>query len=90
MREHRIEFRSSDEERKIFEEAAFFLGMNLSSFARKIMLEKSEEVIKANTSIVLSNEDRDTFLQALELPPKPNKRLKKALEAHRRLSKKMK
>jgi uncharacterized protein (DUF1778 family) len=90
MREHRIEFRSNEKERKQFEEAAFFLGMNLSSFARKTMLEKSEEVLKKNTFIVLSNEDRDTFLHALENPPKPNKRLKKALEAHRRLSKKIK
>ena len=88
MREQRIEFRSNDNERKKFEEAAFFLGMNLSSFARKTMLEKSEEILKKNNTILLSNEDRDAFLQALENPPKPNKRLKKALEAHRRLSEK--
>jgi uncharacterized protein (DUF1778 family) len=88
MREHRIEFRSTDTERRQFEEAAFFLGMNLSTFARKTMLEKSEEIINKNNSIILSNEDRDIFLHALENPPKPNKRLKKALEAHHRLSKK--
>ena len=55
--------------------------MNLSSFARKARI---------NTSIVLSNEDRDAFLYALEHPPKPNKRLRKALEAHRRLAEKIK
>jgi len=85
MREHRIEFRSNDRERKQFEEAAFFLGMNLSTFARKTMLEKSEEILKKNNIIVLSNEDRDAFLHAFENPPKPNARLKKALKAHCRL-----
>lgn len=88
MREQRIEFRSNDKERKQFEEAAFFLGMNLSSFARRTMLEKSAEILRQNNSIILSNEDRDAFLHALENPPKPNKRLKKALEAHRRISEK--
>jgi len=40
--------------------------------------------------LILSNEDRDAFLHALENPPKPNERLKKALEAHHRILEKNK
>lgn len=38
-------------------------------------------------SIVVSNEDRDVFLNALENPPEPNKKLKRAVKYHKRFIK---
>lgn len=87
MKQERVEFRASHTERQKFEEAAVILGMNLSAFARMTLLEKSAEILRQQHSIVLSDEDRDAFMHALANPPKPNKRLKKALQAHRRLVK---
>lgn len=34
--------------------------------------------------IILSDRDRDTFLAALDSPPKPNQALKKAMRKHRK------
>ncbi len=51
----------------------------------EIALDKFFEGIRKDNSIVLSNEDRDTFLKALENPPEPNKRLRQALKHHKRL-----
>lgn len=41
----------------------------------------------SNNIIILTNEDRDALLDALENPPKPNKKLKDAIEHHKRLIK---
>lgn len=87
MRRDRLEIRTSDKERRQFEEAAQLLGMNLSEFLRRTALEKSVEVIRKNNSLVLSNEDRDAFLNALENPPEPNKKLKQAMKHHKKLIK---
>ena len=59
--------------------------MNLSAFLRRTALERSEKTIRQKNSIILSNEDRDAFLNALQNPPKPNKRLKQALKHHKKL-----
>lgn len=84
MRQDRVEFRTSDSERKQFEEAASLLGMNLSSYLRKIALEYSLEILKKHDSIILSNKDRDAFLSALDNPPEPSKELKKAYREYKR------
>lgn len=85
MKEDRIEIRMSSVEKRQFEKAACLSGMNLSEFMRRTALEKSSEVIRRNNSIILSNDDRDAFLNALENPPEPNEALKKALKHHKRL-----
>ena len=87
MKENRLEIRTSLSERKQFEEAAQLLGMNLSEFLRRTALERSVEVIRQNNSIILSNEDRDIFLDALDNPPKPNRKLREAKRHHKRLVK---
>ncbi len=83
MREDRVEFRTSHQEREQFELAASCLGVNLSAFLRMAALERSCEILKSSNTIVLSDRDRDLFLAALENPPKP-KNLKKALTKYRR------
>lgn len=87
MKQDRVEIRTSTAERKQFEVAALFLGMNVSSFMRMCALEKSAEILKQSRTILLSDVDRDAFLQALQDPPKPNKALKKALSEHERIVK---
>lgn len=87
MKQDRIEIRTSEGERKQFEEAACLSGMNLSEFMRRTALEKSYEIIRKNNSIILSNEDRDAFLNALEHPPEPNQKLKQAVKHYKRLIK---
>lgn len=78
MKQDRVEIRTSSGEKKQFEAAALFLGMNISSFMRMSALEKSTEVLRKSRSIVLSDEDQNAFLEALQNPPRPNKAMKKA------------
>ncbi len=85
VKQDRIEIRTSTSERKQFEEAAFLSRMNLSEFMRRSALDKSTEIIHKSTSIMLTNEDRDAFLNALENPPEPTKKMKQALKHHKRL-----
>lgn len=86
MKEDRVEFRTSHQERVQFEAAANFLGINLSAFLRMAALERSAEIVRENNILLLSDKDRDTFLNALENPPKPNKNLKKAFSEYKKLS----
>jgi uncharacterized protein (DUF1778 family) len=87
MKQSRFDLRASTEEKKQFEQAAFALGMNLSSFIRMCALEKSAEVLKQSSSLVLSDRDRDMFLDLLENPPNPNKSLKRAMKNCKKLIK---
>jgi uncharacterized protein (DUF1778 family) len=80
MKQDRIALRTSQKERERLSEAAIFTGMTLSCFLRQAALEKSDEVLKNRDNITLSDRDRDLFLNALENPPKPNERLKKAFK----------
>ena len=88
MKQDRIELRTSHHERQQIEKAAAFLGMNTSSYLRMIALERSDEVLKSNSSLVLSTKDWNMFMNLLEKPPKPNKNLKKAIAKYNRLSSK--
>jgi uncharacterized protein (DUF1778 family) len=87
-RQDRVEFRTSHQEREQIEKAAAFLGMNVSAYLRMVAIERSTEVLKNNRTILLSNQNRGIFLEALENPPKPNKNLKKAVKVYQRLRKK--
>lgn len=67
--------------------AAAFLGINLSSFIRLAALERSAEILKGSNTLILSDKDRDVFLKALENPPKPNIKLKRAFLAYKKKKK---
>ncbi len=84
MKQDRIELRASQKERERFLEAAHFSGMSLSAFIRLAALEKSEDILRTKESLTLSDRDRDVFLEALENPPKPNKRLQQAFKAYQK------
>lgn len=86
MKEDRMEFRTSHQEKMQFEVAATYLGMNLSTFLRMAALEKSAEVVRKSDILLLSDRDRDAFLNALEHPSKPNKNLKRAFAEYKKMS----
>lgn len=88
MKQDRVEFRTNHQERQQIEKAAAFLGMNVSAYLRMIALEKSEEILKSNTTLSLSSRDWDMFMDLLENPPKTNKNLKKAVADYQKMSKK--
>ncbi len=86
MKQDRIELRASVEERERLYEAACFAGQTLSSFLRQAALEKSEEILKKRDAFTLTDKDRNIFMNALENPPKPNKRLQQAFKTYEKKS----
>lgn len=85
MKQGRIELRATEKERKLLLEAAEYSGMSLSAFLRQAALEKSDDILRRRDILTLSDRDRDLFLEALENPPKPNKRLKLAVYKYKKL-----
>jgi len=83
MKDTRIEFRSSPQEKDLLMLAAQLSGVKVSAFLRNAALEAANETIQANETMKLSNRDRDLFLQALDNPPEPTARLKKAMKKYR-------
>lgn len=77
MKEDRVEFRTSHQERAQFEMAAAYLGMNLSSFLRMAALERSAEIVKKSDILLMSDKDRDIFLSALKSLQNQKQGLKK-------------
>lgn len=85
MKQDRIELRASQKERERLLEAANFKGMTLSSFLRQVALEKSDDILRNRDDLTLSDRDRDLFLEALENPPKANKRLQQAFKRYKKM-----
>jgi len=79
MKDTRMEFRSSPEEKDLLIRAAQLLGVNVSVSLRNAAIEAANKAIQENENMKLSNRDPDLFLQTLDHPPFPNTRLKKAM-----------
>jgi uncharacterized protein (DUF1778 family) len=75
-----------DPDRKdLIEQAAGLLGQTISAFTVSTLVREARDVVERFGTVSLSDHDRDTFLAALDNPPKPNARLKRAFKAHDKL-----
>ena len=64
-------------------EAAAFSGSTLNQFLVQAAIEKAQSVIEKERVIQLSYDDATVFFEALENPPKPNKKLKEAVKKYK-------
>lgn len=78
----RLDVRLAEENKKLIEQAASFLGQTVSAFTVTTLVREAEEVVERFGMLRLSNRDRDAFLSALDNPPKPNARLRQAARRH--------
>jgi uncharacterized protein (DUF1778 family) len=83
-KDNRIELRVKPEEKMLLERAAELNGANVSAFMLGVALRAARRHIAETENLMLSDQDRDLFLAALDSPPKPSAALKKAM---RRLQK---
>ena len=79
-----LSFRISPEMRVRIERAAAARGLTLPDFAIITLMREAEEVLRANTVLVLSDNDRDTFLEALDKPPVPNAKALRAADHYKK------
>ncbi len=80
----RLDVRLAAEHKELIERAATLLGQTLSAFTVSTLVREAEDVTQRFGTLQLTNRDRDAFLAALENPPRPNPKLRKAANRHTR------
>lgn len=60
------------------------LDWGICEFVRESALRRAEAILAEHERIVLSDRDRDRFLEALENPPKANRRLRESMKKYLR------
>ena len=83
-RVERLGFRLDEESKDLIERAAHLSRRKLSDFCVTALIDTARRTIAEHETMVLSDRDRATFFDALVNPPKPGKRLVRALSEHKR------
>jgi uncharacterized protein (DUF1778 family) len=78
----RLNVRLAKEHKKLIQRAAELLGESISAFTVSTLVREAQQVMARFSALQLSDRDRDSFLAALDNPPEPNARLRKAAKAH--------
>jgi uncharacterized protein (DUF1778 family) len=78
----RLDVRLGEEQKKLIEQAAGFLGQTISAFTVATLVRQAEEVVERFGTLRLSDRDRDAFLAALDNPPAPNAKLRRAAKRY--------
>lgn len=80
----RLNFRLPLEIKERIENAALVSGVSVTDFAITALANTADEVLEKQQRRVLSNADRDIFLEMLENPPQPNEALKSAVKGYKK------
>jgi uncharacterized protein (DUF1778 family) len=78
----RIDCRVTSDSKSLFARAAKLAGTNLTSFVIEAARERAIRIIDEHERLVLNNEARDVFMNALTNPPAPNAALRAAAEKY--------
>ena len=78
----RLDVRLAADHKNLIEQAASLRGQSVSAFAVSTLVAEAGRIVEESTVLRLSNRDRDAFLAALENPPAPSARLRKAAKLH--------
>ncbi len=81
----RLNFRLSFELKEKIERAATVSGVTVTDFAISALVNSAEEVLDKHQTRTLSDRDRDLFLEMLDSSKKPNRALREAVKAHKKL-----
>ena len=65
-------------------QAAEISGATLNQFLLQAALEKAQMIIEKNRTIKLSTQSATVFFDAIENPPKPKSKLKKAMKNYKK------
>ncbi len=78
LKKQRIDLRLTDEDKKMIEEAAAMTNQTITQFLVNSASERAAEVIEQHRRLVLSEESWNRVMDAIENPPAPNDKLKRA------------
>ncbi|MBI9082367.1 MAG: DUF1778 domain-containing protein [Desulfobacterales bacterium] len=83
IKQERLHVRLDTLSKQKLERAASYTRKSLSEFVLTNALSSAEEVIREHETLTLSQSDWTVFMDALENPPKPNKKLRQAFKSHK-------
>ncbi|HEY9705379.1 MAG TPA: DUF1778 domain-containing protein [Allocoleopsis sp.] len=75
-----IDLKVSSSQKVLLEKAANLKGLTVSAYLLSHGLEAAQADLIAYNKLVLSDRDRNLFLELLENPPQPNQAMIKAME----------
>jgi uncharacterized protein (DUF1778 family) len=81
-KQERMHIRLDAPSKQKLERAAAYANKSLSEFVLGQALHAADEVIQEHETVVLDESDWSVFLDALDNPPKPNAKLRKAFAEH--------
>lgn len=84
----RLNFRLPSEAKEKIERAAVVSGLTVTDFAIHALLSSADDVLERHHMTMLSDCDRDIFLQLLDNPPPPNESLRTAAKRYKKPTKK--
>ena len=84
VKQERMHIRLDTLSKQKLERAAAYAHKSLSEFVLGQALHAADEVIHEHETLTLNEADWEVFLDALENPPKPSAKLKKAFAEHKK------
>ena len=81
--EARLGLRLSREQKEKIEKAALLSGQSVSDFVTSTLLRQADAILEQHDRIVLSDGDRDHFLQLLDADEEPNEAAMAAAQRYR-------
>ncbi len=78
----RLHIRCDQQVRHLLDKAAAYAHVSVSEFVLRNAVERAQFVVQAHESITLSQNDFDTFLNALDTPAQANPSLQRAFQRH--------
>ena len=80
----RLEARITRDQKELFKRAAQIQGRSLTDFLVQAASDAANRVVQEEHILNLAREDQEALVNALLNPPKPNVRLKAAVEDYRK------
>ena len=78
LKKQRIDLRLSDDDKSMIEEAAAITNQSVTQFMLNSASERAAAVIEEHRRIVLNEDSWKSVMDALDTPPEPNEKLKRA------------
>ncbi|WP_126454362.1 DUF1778 domain-containing protein [Sulfuriflexus mobilis] len=81
-KDERIDVRVSTDSKTLFARAAEISGLSMTAFVIEAARERAARLIAEHERLLLKNQARDVFLNALASPPAPSDALRRAAEKY--------
>ena len=83
-KDQRVNLRIDSSAKNLLQRAASYRNKSITQFLVDTAVEEAARVVREQETISLSQQDWDTFFDALNEPPEPNRALREAFDRYRK------